>query len=75
MTTGVDLKKKSYEIRKDIVALVHHAGAGHIGGDLSVTDILVALYYKHMNIDPHNTEDKERESFVLSKGHFVEAFV
>lgn len=73
MTTGVDLKKKSYEIRKDIVALVHHAGAGHIGGDLSVTDILVALYYKHMNIDPHNPEDPARDRFVLSKGHSVEA--
>lgn len=73
MTTGVDLKKKSYEIRKDIVALVHHAGAGHIGGDLSVTDILVALYYKHMNIDPHNAEDPARDRFVLSKGHSVEA--
>ena len=73
MTTGVDLKKKSYEIRKDIVALVHHAGTGHIGGDLSVTDILVALYYKHMNIDPHNTEDLARDRFVLSKGHSVEA--
>lgn len=73
MTTGVDLKKKSYEIRKDIVSLVHHAGTGHIGGDLSVTDILVALYYKHMNIDPHNTEDLARDRFVLSKGHSVEA--
>ena len=73
MTTGVELKKKSYEIRKDIVSLVHHAGTGHIGGDLSVTDILVALYYKHMNIDPHNTEDPARDRFVLSKGHSVEA--
>ena len=73
MTTGVELKKKSYEIRKDIVSLVHHAGTGHIGGDLSVTDILVALYYKHMNIDPHNTEDLARDRFVLSKGHSVEA--
>ncbi len=73
MTTGVDLKKKSYEIRKDIVSLVHHAGTGHIGGDLSVTDILVALYYKHMNIDPYNTEDPARDRFVLSKGHSVEA--
>ena len=73
MTTGVELKKKSYEIRKDIVSLVHHAGTGHIGGDLSVTDILVALYYKHMNIDPHNAEDPARDRFVLSKGHSVEA--
>lgn len=69
----MDLKVKSFQIRKDIVELVYNAGCGHIGGDLSVTDILVTLYYKHLNCNPENTKDPNRDRFVLSKGHCVEA--
>ena len=47
-----DLKEKARQIRRDIVTLVYRAGGGHIGGDLSVTDILVTLYYKHLNCSP-----------------------
>lgn len=68
-----NLKEKSYEIRKDIVTLIHRAGCGHIGGDLSVTDILVTLYYKQMNCTPENVKDPNRDRFLLSKGHSVEA--
>lgn len=67
------LKQKACDIRRDIVTLVHSAGCGHIGGDLSVTDALVALYYKHMNISPENRTDPSRDRFILSKGHSVEA--
>lgn len=67
------LQKKANQIRKDIVTLVHHAKCGHIGGDLSVTDILVDLYYKQMNISPENMNDENRDRFILSKGHSVEA--
>ena len=69
----VEMQKKAIEIRKDIVSLIHHAKCGHIGGDLSVTDILVDLYYKQMNISPENTKDENRDRFILSKGHSVEA--
>jgi len=69
----VDLKVKACDIRKDIVTLIHRAGTGHIGGDLSVTDILVDLYYKQMNSSPENMTDPNRDRFVLSKGHSVEA--
>lgn len=69
----VDLKIKAYELRKDIVNLIYNAGCGHIGGDLSVIDILVALYYKHLNCCPHNMDHPDRDRFVLSKGHAAEA--
>lgn len=69
----VNLKAKAYEIRKDIVSLIHDAGCGHIGGDLSVTDILVVLYYKHLNCSPDNMDDPNRDRFILSKGHSAEA--
>lgn len=69
----MNLKLKAVQIRKDIVTLVHSAGTGHIGGDLSVTDILVDLYYKQMHVGPELTADPDRDRFVLSKGHSVEA--
>jgi transketolase len=69
----MNLKLKAVQIRKDIVTLVHSAGTGHIGGDLSVTDILVDLYYKQMHVGPELVHDPNRDRFVLSKGHSVEA--
>jgi transketolase len=69
----INLKEKSWQIREDVVTLVHNAGCGHIGGDMSVTDILVTLYYKHMNCTPENQNDPNRDRFILSKGHSVEA--
>lgn len=69
----MDLRAKAIDIRKDIITMIHRAGTGHIGGDLSVTDILVDLYYKQMNISPENLTDPDRDRFILSKGHSVEA--
>ncbi len=69
----VNLKVKAYELRKDIVTLIYNAGCGHIGGDLSVIDILVVLYYKHLNCSPENIDHPDRDRFVLSKGHAAEA--
>ena len=68
-----ELQKKAVDIRKDIISLIHRAGCGHIGGDLSVTDILVALYYEKMNVSPETFSDPDRDRFILSKGHSVEA--
>lgn len=69
----LELKQKACDIRRDIVTLVHSAGCGHIGGDLSVTDALVALYYKHINCSAAKQSDPNRDRFILSKGHSVEA--
>lgn len=69
----MDLRVKACDIRKEILTIVHRAGTGHIGGDLSVTDILVDLYYKEMHVAPNQMNDPNRDRFVLSKGHSVEA--
>ena len=68
-----NLKAKSFEIREHVLDVIYRAKAGHIGGDMSVTDILVALYFKHMNVGPEKVNDPDRDRFVLSKGHSVEA--
>ncbi|MGN0242807.1 MAG: transketolase [Lachnospiraceae bacterium] len=67
------LMKKAYELRKDIVEEVYLSGAGHIGGDLSVIDILTVLYYEIMNVNSENFLDADRDRFLLSKGHCVDA--
>ena len=56
-------------IRLQDLALVHHAGAGHIGGDFSATDILTTLYGAVLNVAPDRVDDPDRDRFVLSKGH------
>ena len=52
---------------------VHRAASGHIGGSLSSMDVLTALYFGEMNIDPANPGDENRDRFVLSKGHCTPA--
>ncbi|MCD8356398.1 MAG: transketolase [Clostridia bacterium] len=68
----VELEKKACDIRMDVVKLIQKAGCGHIGGDMSEIEALVALYYKHMNCSPENQDDPNRDRFILSKGHAVE---
>jgi len=57
------------DVRKDIVRMIDRAGLGHIGGDLSLTDILVTLFGAVLNVDPSRPDWPERDRFVLSKGH------
>ena len=67
------LKEKAKEIRKSIVSMIAEAKSGHPGGSLSATDILTALYFSEMNVDPTNPKMKGRDRFVLSKGHAAPA--
>mgnify|MGYP000991484622 CR=1 FL=1 len=69
-----ELQALSYELRKKVVEMIVEGKGGHIGGDMSVMDILVALYFKVMNISPENKDDENRDRFVMSKGHSVEAY-
>ena len=57
------------EIRKEIVKMVHKSQSGHPGGSLSATDLVTALYFHEMNVDPENPCWPERDRFILSKGH------
>ncbi len=68
-----NLKELSYDLRKNVVDMIIEGKGGHIGGDMSVIDTLVALYFNAMNISPENQEDPDRDRFVMSKGHCVEA--
>jgi len=63
------LKRKSIALRRDILTMLEKAGSGHTGGSLSIVEILVALYYGSMNMDCKKNNCRDRDKFVLSKGH------
>jgi len=64
-----ELNEITRQIRKDIVSMIHGSKSGHPGGSLSAVEILTALYFDEMNIDPNNCKMEDRDRFVLSKGH------
>lgn len=68
-----NLKALSYDLRKNVVDMILEGKGGHIGGDMSVMDILVELYFEQMNISPENADDPDRDRFIMSKGHSVES--
>jgi len=67
------LQRKSIEYRKTILKIIFESGAGHTGGSLSCIDILNVLYNSVMNITPENFSSFDRDHFIQSKGHSVEA--
>ena len=60
-------------VRKHVIEMLYRAKSGHPGGSLSAVDMIVALYFTHMNHDPKNPDDPDRDRFILSKGHAVPA--
>jgi len=64
-----ELKKKAIEIRRDILVMLEKAGSGHTGGSLSMVEILLSLYYQKMDFDPERPGWRQRDKFILSKGH------
>jgi transketolase len=64
-----ELRKAARRIRRNIIRMVHAAGAGHPGGSLSAADIVAALYFRVMRIDPARPDWEDRDRFILSKGH------
>src|SRR6187431_1500412 len=72
MTTK-ELKAKSINYRKNILKYIFHANAGHTGGSLSCIDILNVLYNHVMNVGPENFKSPDRDRYIQSKGHTVEA--
>ena len=69
-----NLKAKAYELRKNTVDIIMAGGGGHIGGDMSVMEILTDLYFRQMNVSPETAEDPNRDYFIMSKGHSMEAY-
>lgn len=74
MLETTKLSVLSYRLRQKTVEMIMAGKGGHIGGDMSVMDILVALYFHEMKVTPQNQADRSRDRFVLSKGHSVEAY-
>ncbi len=63
------LKNRADLSRRGIITTIESAGQGHIGGDLSVIDVMTTLFYGVLNINPANPTDNNRDRFILSKGH------
>ena len=64
-----DLKTVAKRLRRDIVTMIGKAGSGHPGGSLSAVEIVTALYWKIMRFKPADPDWKDRDRFILSKGH------
>ncbi|MBN2273836.1 MAG: transketolase [Bacteroidales bacterium] len=69
----LELQLQAEKIREKVVDMIFSSKSGHIGGSLSSVDINTALYFHIMNIDPENAMKEDRDRFILSKGHSVEA--
>lgn len=69
-----NLKALAYDLRKDTVDIIMAGGGGHIGGDMSVMEILTELFFEQMNVSPQKAQDPDRDLFVMSKGHSMEAY-
>ena len=65
------LEQKAYELRKDIITMLEHAGSGHSAGPLDLAEIVTTLYFDIMNIRPQEPEWDGRDYFFLSNGHCV----
>lgn len=73
ITDLTELREIARQVRLDIVEMLYRAGSGHVGGSLSATDLLVALFFNHMHLMPGNPCYPQRDYFVLSKGHAAPA--
>ena len=65
----MDTVQFSKQIRRELLRCLHSQGSGHVGGSLSIVDVLAVLYSKHMDVDPKNPKRPNRDCLVLSKGH------
>ncbi|MFI0429301.1 transketolase [Mariniflexile sp. HMF6888] len=71
--TNKEIKLKSVFLRKNLLKYIYKAKAGHTGGSLSCVDILNVLYSRVLNVDPKNFKNPDRDRYIQSKGHCVEA--
>jgi len=71
----INLLKKAQNIRHTIIDTTLKAGGAHVGGGLSALDIMVALYFKYMDVDPQDPDNPDRDRFILSKGHSAIGYI
>jgi transketolase len=71
--TDHELRLKSVRYRRDVLRYIFHAGAGHTGGSLSCIDILNVLYNRVLRVTPQTFSSPNRDRYIQSKGHSVEA--
>lgn len=69
--TIAQLQRKANDLRKDVICMLEAAGSGHTAGPLDLADIMTALYFEILNIDPKNPGWEDRDIFILSNGHTV----
>lgn len=68
-----ELKEHANNVRQNILKAVYSAQSGHPGGSLSSADVLTYLYFEVMDVNEENVKGKDRDRFVLSKGHITPA--
>lgn len=69
-----ELEALRWDLRRDCVDIIMAGGGGHIGGDMSLMDALLVLYARHLRVSPETADDPDRDRFILSKGHSMEAY-
>ena len=69
------LQSTARDLRLSIVDVMAWSGGAHIGGSLSIVELLTALYFKYLNIDPQRPNWEDRDRFILSKGHAAAGFI
>jgi len=65
----IELNEKARQLRLDVLEMIHRRGQGHPGGSLSIAEVIAALFFHHLRIDPNRPHWPERDRFILSKGH------
>lgn len=70
-----ELAGRARELRLNIVDVMVYSGGAHVGGSLSIVELLTMLYFKYLNIDPANPAWEDRDRFILSKGHAAAGFI
>lgn len=69
----LNLKKLCWKLRENLLDIIMSGKGGHIGGDMSVVEALVEIYFRQMDVTPENFASGDHDHFVMSKGHSVEA--
>lgn len=72
LQTVQELENKCVDIRANLLRFIHRIGMGHLGGELSMVEVAVALYYRYLNYDVMEPHKEGRDRFILSKGHCSE---